>query len=48
MGTINRRKISLIEVILKVDNEDTLKALEAVLINAKTKTSRKKNSNRHI
>lgn len=41
MYTIDRRKISIIEAVLKVNNEDTLKALEGMLKNTKTKTPRK-------
>ena len=42
MYTTYTRKISVIEEVLKVDNEDTLKAIEAVLKSAKAKTSFKK------
>ncbi|MBO9595153.1 MAG: hypothetical protein J7599_19770 [Niabella sp.] len=43
MYTTNTRKISVIEEVLKVDNEETLKALEAVLKNAQEGSQRKKN-----
>ncbi|WP_460686628.1 hypothetical protein [Niabella aquatica] len=42
MYTTDTRKISVIEEVLKVDNEDTLKALEAVLKSARTKILHKK------
>lgn len=42
MYTTDTRKISVIGEVLKVDNEDTLKALEAVLKSAKAKTPLKK------
>jgi hypothetical protein len=37
MYTTERRKLLIIGEVLKIDNEDTLKALEAVLKNAKAK-----------
>ena len=40
--TTDRRKISIIEAVLKVNNEDTLNALEVVLKSAKAKTPLKK------
>ena len=43
MYTTDTRKISVIEEVLKVNNEDTLKALEAVLKNAQGKSMRNKN-----
>ena len=42
MYTIDRRKISSIEAVLKVNNEDYLKALEGMLKNIQPKTPRKR------
>ncbi|MGE9311814.1 hypothetical protein ACLOAU_09215 [Niabella sp. CJ426] len=41
MYTIEKRKLLIIEEVLKVDNEEVLKALEGMLKNTKTKTPRK-------